>query len=238
MRHFTFCWDCYHENTESIIWAEGEVTSDLVALCTCTHGHKFVCGLMHDLFDVLYYSAVDAYIKGCFSESIMSFAASLERTYEMFIKVTMLKENVTLLQIDKFWQEVKNQSERQYGAFCLQYIKVTGESWLVDNKQVSFRNKVIHKGHIATSDEARNYAEYTTACQFKILKKLNTDFKTECNDLYFYQKELSKSSTEKLMKEHNAKPIKTSFESLLKWHDYKMDDVTFQNALETMLRRV
>ncbi len=82
-----------------------------------------VSGLMHNLFDVLYTSAVQSYLQGSFSESVMSFAASLERTYEMFIKVTLINEGVSLDDNDKFWKEVKNKSERQYGAFCLQYVK-------------------------------------------------------------------------------------------------------------------
>ena len=94
MKHFTFCIDCNEENPELDVWAEGEVNSNLTALCVCPKGHKSVSGLMHNLFDVLYFSAVDSFLKGCYSESVMSFAASLERTYEMFIKVSMFKEGL------------------------------------------------------------------------------------------------------------------------------------------------
>lgn len=234
MKYFSLCIDCSEENPESMIWAEGEITSDLVAMCICNKGHKSVSGLAHNLFDVLYSSAVDAFIKGCFSESVMSFAASLERTYEMFIKVTMIKEGISLTEIEEFWKEIKNQSERQYGAFCLQYVKVSGEVWRFDTNKVKFRNDVVHKGYVATSNEVKNYADYTTECQFKILKKLHVDFSNESREFYFYHKELEGRAAEKLMKEHNAKFSATSMPSLLKWNFSEIEDVSFHNALETM----
>lgn len=190
---------------------------------------------MHTLFDVLYFSAMYSYIKGCYSESVMSFAASLERTYEHFIKVTLLKDGVSLEVIDEFWKEITIQSERQYGAFCLQYSKVTGEAWRINRNKVTFRNKIIHNGYIATSQEVQDYANYTTSCQYKILKILKTDFKEECQILYFHEKELTKPKTKKIMDENpGIKYSATSMPSLLKWNHAEMDDVSFSNALDEM----
>lgn len=218
MKHYSLCIECHEKDPYNTVWAEGEVNSNLISLCTCPSGHKSVSGLMQNLFDVLYTSAVQSFLLGSFSESVMSFAASLERTYEMFIKVTMLKEGVSLEAIDKFWKEIKNLYERQYGAFCLQYVEVTGEAWLLNSNQVSFRNNVVHKGYIATSIEVTGYAEYTTECQFKLLSILHNDYKDECLKLYFHQKVQSKSSTEKVMKENNAKFSATGHPSLLNWN--------------------
>ncbi|NOQ28334.1 MAG: hypothetical protein GQ564_23475 [Bacteroidales bacterium] len=234
MKHITFCTECLEENPNSVILAEGEINSDLVAVCTCFKGHKSVLGLLHDLFDVLYFSAVDSFIKGCFSESVMSFAASLERTYEMFIKVTLLKDELSFDIIDNFWKELKNQSERQYGAFCMQYSRITGKTWRIDSNQVSFRNMVIHKGHIATSDEVRKYAEYTTSCQSKILQILQSDYEDECTRFYFNQKKLARPRINELMKKHNAKFAGMALPSLLNWNKLDKDGVTFSEALDNM----
>lgn len=236
MKHYSLCIECHEKDPSKLIWAEGEVDSNLISLCTCPKGHKLVSGLMHNLFDILYTSAVQAFLQGSFSESVMSFAASLERTYELFIKVTMLREGASLDAIDSFWKEIKNQSERQYGAFCIQYLKVTGEAWKINANHVSFRNNVVHKGYIATSLEVKKYAEYTTECQFKILSILHSDYKkVECQKLFFYQKDQTKSMTEKVMKENNAKFYATNHPSLLKWNHQEMSDVTFQGAIEAQI---
>lgn len=235
MKHYSICIECQKIDPNRMVWADGEVNSNLIALCTCPNGHKLVSGLMHNLFDVLYTSAVQSYLQGCFSESVMSFTSALERTYEMFVKVIMLNEEVSLDAIDKFWKEVKNQSERQYGAFCLQYIKITGEAWRIDGRQVSFRNNVVHKGYIATSLEVANYVEYTTACQFKLLNILHNNYQDECLKLYFYQKEQTKSETERVMKQNNAQFSGISNPSLLKWNYSDMTAVTFKNAIERQI---
>lgn len=235
MKYYLLCIDCRKNHPDVVIWAEGEVTSNLIALGTCPHGHKTVIGLMHSLFDVLYTSAVRSFLKGFYSESVMSFAASLERTYEMFIRVTMLKEGVSFEAIDDFWKEIKNQSERQYGAFCLQYLKATGKAWKIDSKQVSFRNKIIHKGYIATSEEVRCYAEYITSCQGNILSILKEKYKEDCTKLYFHQKESVSDSTKKMMQDNNAKFVASGNVSLLGWNIDDLTKVTFEEAIETWL---
>jgi len=53
-------------------------------------GTMIITSLMHDLFDVLYISAIDSYLKDCYSESVLSFTSSLERLYEYFVKVSLL----------------------------------------------------------------------------------------------------------------------------------------------------
>lgn len=202
MKHYTYCYQCNEEDRGDSI-AIGEINSNLIAICECKNGHRFISGLMHELFDILYLSALDSFFNGSYSESVMSFTASLERTYEFFIKVTMLKEEITLESIDSFWKELKNQSERQIGAFCSQYLKVSKTSWHLNTDMVSFRNNVIHKGYIATSDEVKKYANYTTSLQMTILNILKSEFSEECTKLYFHQKEVNSSSTKELQKKQN-----------------------------------
>ena len=233
MNHYTFCYQCFEEGKGTNIIAKGEINSNLIAICECSNGHKFISGLMHELFDILYLSAVDSYFNGSFSESVMSFTASLERTYEFFIKVTLLKEGCTLEMIDSFWKEIKNQSERQLGSFCSQYLNITKSPWNLNTEMIGFRNGVVHKGYIATSEEVKKYAEYTTSLQMNILNILKDDYEDECRQLYFHQKEFNRKSTEKLQNKTNLKFVATSHPSILKWDQPGKQSLNFEEALET-----
>lgn len=231
MKHYTYCCQCDEEKKGADIIAIGEITSNLISICECPNGHKFISGIMHELFDILYLSAVDSYFNGNFSESVMSFTASLERTYEYFIKVTLIKEGCTLEKIDLFWKELEKQSERQLGSFCSQYLKTTNLSWRLDKEMVTFRNNIIHKGYIATSKEVKKYAEYTTSLQMGILNLLKDDYIKESQQLYFHQKELNSNSTATLRKETNLKFLATSQPSILKWNHSGKQSLTFEEAL-------
>lgn len=234
MLHHTPCIECHTNNPLEIIWSSGEINSNLFAVCTCPNGHMTISGLMTELFDTLYKSAVDAYLKKCLSESVMSFAASLERAYELFTKIVLLKQSCTYEQIEDYWKEIKNQSERQYGAFCFCYLFATKEVWHMDSKIIEFRNKVVHKGFIATSVEVKAYAQYITNCLSKIIKIIKSDFDTERSKIYFLQKEAASSIIEKVMKEFTtAKYAASGNPSLLKWNYANYEEATFEEALET-----
>lgn len=235
MKHYTICEECQKTEPGKLVWAQGELDSDLVVLCICPKGHKIVSGLYNELWDILYFSAMDSFTKGFYSESVMTFTSSLERVYEVFVKATLLKEGVEISTILNFWKEIKNQSERQYGAFCLQYVKVTGNAWRIDNKYINFRNKVIHQGHIATYTEVFEYAEYLTLCQTKILYLLHQNYRNECRKISNHKKVLLKEKILRLIAEHKTFFAQTTRTSLLDWHNMDMKIVTFTDALESML---
>ncbi|WP_299212088.1 hypothetical protein [uncultured Aquimarina sp.] len=237
MKHITICSICTNKSKEGYkpVYAVGEIDSNLMAVCTCSKGHKTLTVLMGDLFDVLYTSAMYAFIRGCYSESVMSFTASLERTYEFFLKVIMIKEGISMETIDEFWKELKNQSERQYGAFCCQYVKITDRPWRIDSNKVKFRNSVIHKGHIATREEVIDYADYTTQLQMKILGILKFDFYEEYGKLYFHEKKRTLSARKKIFEENeNIQFNQSSHLSLFRWNDHDVKNVTFEEALKMM----
>lgn len=235
MKHFCICTDCFNADKNSVVWAVGEIQADLVAVCKCPIGHITISGLMHDLFDILFTSGMLAYTNGFFSESVMSFAASLERAFELFTRLNLAKSGSSLSNIDLFWNEIKNQSERQYGSFCSAYIKTTNEAWKADEKQVKFRNKVIHKGYIATSSEAKKYAEYILKCLNKIMKCIKDNFSEQKNPLYFHIKEHNQPALKKaLQKNPGAKYVNTSIPSLLKWNDKEHKDLTFDEIFTSL----
>lgn len=121
----------------------------------------------------------------------MSFSVSLERIYELFIKTILFKKHSNGNQIEEYWKALKNQSERQFGAFCTFYFSETNEIWEIINKMVEFRNNVIHKGMIASKDETVLYAEYVTELLSKLIVLLRTDYLDSV-------KELSKERFEKI----------------------------------------
>ena len=96
------CSQCLDINPKNYQYCVGEVNSNLVAVTVCPVGHKVISRIAHHLFDVLYSSGVNAFLKGCYSESVMSFAASLERAYELFTKVTLHIEGLEYNKIDTF----------------------------------------------------------------------------------------------------------------------------------------
>jgi len=234
MIHHTICSECLDLDPNNYQYSIGEVDADLVAVCTCPFGHKTVSRLMHNLFDVLFSSGVNAFLKGCYSESVMSFAASLERAYEMFTKVTLHVQGLEYDQIDLFWKEVASQSERQYGSFCTQYVKIIGEAWSTNKKMIEFRNKVIHKGYISTREEILIYGEFITETLYKILKPIHQNYLSEAQKFYLHQRVPIHPKANRLIKENNARRMDSSIVSLLNWDIIDMPKTTFEEAINTM----
>ncbi len=128
MEIYSTCVECMDQDKDPVC-VKGELNREFSAVCTCPDGHNTIAMLWQNPFDVLYTSAVSAFLKGFYSESIMSFTAALEKTYEFFIKTTLHAEGLNFESIDDFWKEIKR-SERQFGAFCTQYFRINLSSIL------------------------------------------------------------------------------------------------------------
>ncbi|MCZ8090941.1 MAG: hypothetical protein O9282_10180 [Flavobacterium sp.] len=234
MKFYSICFECSDLEPNNYVYSIGEVEADLIALCVCPYGHKIVMRIGYNLCDILYSSAVLAFVKDCLSESVMSFAASLERAYEMFTKVTLHKENISYDVIELYWKDLSKQSERQYGAFCTQFLKSFGEPWKTNQKMVEFRNKVIHKGYIASTKEVTEYAEYITESVYKILKHLHANYDNESTMHYFHEAKKNQDKIKELMTKHKAKVGGASTISLLNWNIMDMPEMKFSEAVEKM----
>ncbi|WP_052678263.1 hypothetical protein [Moritella viscosa] len=126
----------------------------------CQRGHEYSVVLSAAKYEILYDLGMNALGDGYTRESVSSFASSLERFYEFFIKFQMVNSGITSELADQAWKTVSNQSERQLGAFTYLYLSSIGElPPELTSKDRGFRNKVIHKGYIPSVDEAIGFGK-------------------------------------------------------------------------------
>ncbi len=128
---------------------------------TCSRGHKSYFQLSEEKFELLFDLGALALIDGYAKEAVSTFASAYERFIEYYIKVICMSKNVPFENFIKTWKTMIKQSERQLGAFYfLQLIETGSTNFILDEKWVNFRNRVIHQGYIPKSSEAIAYGEY------------------------------------------------------------------------------
>ena len=125
---------------------------------TCSNGHSQTTFLQEQKFEVLFDIGANAILDGYYREAVSSFTSSLERFYEFVIKLACAHEEMSHDIYTKCWKSVSNQSERQLGAYIFLWgVYIKNPPLLLKNKDISFRNSVIHKGKIPTKEEAESY---------------------------------------------------------------------------------
>ena len=145
----------------------------------CKNGHESIISLQEQKFEILFDLAANAILDGYYREAVSSFTSSLERFYEFYIKVIAIKHNVSEEVYLKSWKSIKNQSERQLGAYILLYtIEKDKDPPLLHNKKIEFRNEVIHKGKIPSKENAISYGEAV----LNVISPVLHDLKTNEND--------------------------------------------------------
>jgi hypothetical protein len=144
-----------------------------VVYVSCNNGHKTAMLHRNRKHQILFESGCLALLDHYTNEAVSSFSAALERTYEFFIRVAYRKLGVSSVLLESSWKEVASLSERQFGAFVLLYPVITCESFGLPQKIPKLRNKVIHRGYIARSDEVFQYAETVFSLIRKIVQALN-----------------------------------------------------------------
>ena len=143
----------------------------------CPKGHRAVTLLQQQKFELLFDIGAYAIGDGYYREAVSSFAASLERFYEFFIRAQMFQKGIDLQVIDNAWKAVAAQSERQLGGFTLLYALEFGRPpQSLSGTRVAFRNDVIHKGRIPTRSEALDYGQAVLDVVRPILKEAQDSF--------------------------------------------------------------
>jgi hypothetical protein len=148
-----------------------------VVFLTCDSGHKTAMLHRNRKHQILFESGCLALLDDYTNEAVSSISAALERAYEFFIRVAYRKLGVPSSLLESLWKQIAAQSERQFGAFVFLYPAVAGESFDLPQGIPEFRNKVIHRGYIARSEEVFKYAETV----FSLIRKIVQILSDKCS---------------------------------------------------------
>lgn len=192
------CYECIKEQIDkgepevfdgtSIPTPFEQVNNDGIYEVHCSKGHKSITIIDNINFEILFEYGLNAIVDGYYREAVSSLTSAMERYFEFFIK-TILRTSVTEFKlIDKVWKKVSSQSERQLGAYLMLYFQTFGKEPLMlnQNREIPFRNSVIHKGYIPKKQEAINFGNSVLKIIEASLIDLKNKFPKETNDTFDY----------------------------------------------------
>ena len=151
----------------------------------CKKGHKTKALLRNEKFEILFDLGLNGLADGYHREAILSFTGSLERFYEFFLKITA-RDKYSKEAYDIAWKSIKNQSERQLGAYIFAYLHQTGEPpQMLSDNDFHFRNKVVHKGYIPDIKETLQYGEAVRKIVNDSIRKMKTLYGQKLETLFY-----------------------------------------------------
>ena len=143
----------------------------------CSQGHSSVIVVTEAKYVQLFEIGLNAVVDQYHREAVSSFGASLERFYEFTTRVLALHQKVSTNAVEAAWKSMARQSERQLGAFVAAYLLVENEvPILLSDKMVKFRNDIIHKGAIPSSEEAIAFGDAVLSVIRPVLRLLRTKY--------------------------------------------------------------
>lgn len=127
----------------------------------CKRGHRSKVILDNIKFELLFEMGLNAIIDGYYRESISAFSSALEKYYEFYWHVVMNHNKISKDKINDTWKPLSKYSERQIGAYSTAVIllKKSTPRLLNPNKEIKFRNRVIHDGYVPTEDESVSFGD-------------------------------------------------------------------------------
>lgn len=127
----------------------------------CSKGHECDITVTNLKYDILFELGLNSLLDDAGRDAVMNFTSSLEKFYEFFCKCQLHSIGCSEQCINDSWKFVSKQSERQLGSYVVAFTNLTSNSPAIlnPNREVKFRNKVIHDGYIPMIDEAHDYAE-------------------------------------------------------------------------------
>lgn len=173
----TRCPHCSHEN-------RAEYTDSNIHDIRCGRcGKRYCVFVRKHKFEVLFDLGTRALLDGYAREAVSSFAAAQERFFEFYVRAFTLERAANSAQpfeeavaaLEATWRHVVSQSERQLGMFALAYLLREGaEPDFLTPKALGsdFRNKVIHRGYLPTTDEVNAYAARVFGLIDRLLRQL------------------------------------------------------------------
>jgi hypothetical protein len=154
----------------------------------CRLGHKSTNVIDNIDFEMLFEYGVNALADSYYRDAVASFASALERYFEFFVKAALHTQQADFSVIDKAWKSIAGQSERQLGAYTMLYTQLFGQEapLLSSNKEVPFRNSVIHKGHIPSREEAVRFGDKVLELMEISLSQLKTSYLQATEETFVY----------------------------------------------------
>jgi hypothetical protein len=173
-----FCPKCGYEASKSFTGFAvlpvpvpvSKLADDGIYEVRCGKGHVSTILLDNIKFELLFEMGINAIIDGYPHEAVSSFASSLERFYEFYWRVAMRHFGIPNDQVEDTWKLLSKFSERQLGAYstAVNLLTKVFPTLLNPNKEVPFRNKVIHSGYVPTAQEAISFGDV-------VMKLINDD---------------------------------------------------------------
>lgn len=136
-----------------------EESGKYLVRCGNDHSSEVVLGNLK--FELLFEYGLSSLFDGYTREAVSSFAAAMERAQEFYWRTVMAHLSVPKDSIEKSWRSIAKQSERQLGAYITAGLAVDGKRppLLNPNKEVKFRNDVIHSGYLPSQSEAVEFGD-------------------------------------------------------------------------------
>lgn len=154
-----------------------------VVIFDCINGHKNAVVIDEQSFEILMEIAVENIIDKYYRESIVNFASAQERCFEFVCKLILFEKEKENVDMDDFWKKIyKSSSERQLGAFYALYAIRFKNRLPYNEKMIKLRNDVVHKGKIASKEEAMAYGRYVVNNIYSIIEDVvtNVDHEVLC----------------------------------------------------------
>ncbi len=152
----------------------------------CGRGHNARVRLENLRFELLFEMGVYALHDGYTREAVSSCAAALERFYEFYVAVAAEAFNVAPEELAVSWKAVSRQSERQLGMFVAAHLMLTGRApeLLNPNRDVWFRNCVVHQGYVPEHHEAEEFCEVVLGLLDRLIDDIRGRYPIPLNSIY------------------------------------------------------
>lgn len=169
----------YFVPADRVPWTTHPAKGLAVIDLTCKKGHTFSLKLQNLSFELLFETALLAYNDEYYRESVVSAASALERAMEFYIRYA----TKDTLDIDEVLKNIKNNTQREIGAFFALYALKEGRSFytgkLKFNERENFRNRCVHQGLFPNPEDALDYLEFVYERIHKIVDSIRNGIKPQ-----------------------------------------------------------
>lgn len=174
MRLQTLCAECDINHPLEFV-VDVSFKSEPLYEIECPKGHRLkVFIYLHD-FQKLFEVAVNALADNYYREAIGSFAASLERFMELFVRVVTRAHGVESAALEGAWKQISKQSERQLGAFVFTYAQAFNDVGpVLPSNLIELRNRVVHQGYFPDEAECFRYGTAVLELARGVISSLHT----------------------------------------------------------------